>query len=93
MRDTRSNTPSWSLSGSASDFVSDASSFGSEALGWTPALTDDQMGALAGDATVAGVNGLRDSALLARAMAGHTGGAATVSAALELLVSEDTPVG
>lgn len=93
VRDTRENAPAWSLSGSASDFASDAESFGSEALGWAPALVEDEMGALAGDATTAGVDGLRESALLARAVAGHEGGTATVSAALELLVSEDVPVG
>lgn len=96
--DTRLAAPAWSLSGQVSDFVtSDAtSSFGGQALGWTPAVSANTVDAVAGTAVLSGteaLTGLAASSTLAYAAAGHALGSVDVDATLALLAPSTTTQG
>ncbi|MDR2372958.1 MAG: hypothetical protein LBD77_02405 [Bifidobacteriaceae bacterium] len=92
--DTRPTGTEWSLSGQVSDFSGEAGAFGGQYLGWTPVVANAGAGAQAGAAVTAGADGgLGSARTLAFAAAGHTTGAATVAAALELKVPASTAAG
>ncbi|WP_188436133.1 glycerophosphodiester phosphodiesterase [Microbacterium murale] len=86
--DTRSNPSSpWTLSGQASAFEADTESFESSALGWTPRLTAEGAGAVAGERVAPGEgDGLSRSAVLVSAPSEEFKGleAAVVGADLDL---------
>lgn len=91
--DTRDGSPAWSLSGQVSDFTSGVSG---KYLGWSPRLTSEGAGAVAGGAVPSGLlagDGLRVPSLLASAPEGHPKGAATVGADLDLRLPTSTPGG
>jgi hypothetical protein len=92
--DTRAGGSAWTVNGAVSDFTGSAGSFGGSALGWTPALVDNTVGAVAGAAVTAGTgSGLSVSSTLASAPAGHPGGSVAIDAALALRLPLDTPAG
>lgn len=84
--DTRSNPSSpWTLSGQASAFESESDSFESSALGWTPRLTAEGAGAIAGEPIEAGVGeGLSGNAVLVSAPSDEFKGLETAVAAADL---------
>jgi len=84
--DTRSNPSSpWTLSGQASAFESDAESFESSALGWTPRLTAEGAGAVAGERVAPGEgDGLSRSAVLVSAPSEEFKGLETAVVAADL---------
>lgn len=92
--DTRSSAGAWTVNGSAGTFSSGSASFSGSALGWTPALVDNTVGAVAGPAVTAGSgSGLSAASTLVSAPAGHTAGSVSVDAALQLSVPRDTAAG
>jgi hypothetical protein len=94
--DTRADAPAWTISGAVGDFAAAGGtpSFSGSALGWTPAVSANTVGAVAGGKVVAGSgDGLSVSRTLASAAAGHPAGDVTVDAGLDLLVPLDTPAG
>ncbi|WP_265521885.1 HtaA domain-containing protein [Oerskovia flava] len=92
--DTRAGQPAWTINGSVGEFVAGDRSFSGSFLGWTPAVSQNTVGAVAGDAVVAGTGGgLTASSTLAWAPAGHAKGSATVDAALALELPLDTEAG
>ncbi|MGM7697691.1 glycerophosphodiester phosphodiesterase [Microbacterium sp. A84] len=84
--DTRVNpSSSWTLSGQASAFASAAGSFESSALGWTPRLTAEGAGAVAGEPVVAGAGGgLSQNAVLVAAPSDEYKGVDTAIVAADL---------
>lgn len=84
--DTRSSPSSpWTLSGQASAFESDAESFESNALGWTPRLTAEGAGAVAGERIAPGEgDGLSRSAVLVSAPSEEFKGLETAVVAADL---------
>lgn len=94
--DTRaggSGAYSWSISGSASDFVSSDGSFSAGYLGWTPSVSAAGAGVTAGTpvtSTLSGGAGLGSSATLASSTAAAS---ASVDAALSLVIPSDTAAG
>ncbi|ACZ31778.1 hypothetical protein Xcel_2764 [Xylanimonas cellulosilytica DSM 15894] len=92
--DTRAGTPTWSINGTVGDFTAGDRSFSGSALGWTPAVSANTGGAVAGDAVQPGVGtALTESRTLASAPAGHAKGSATVDAGLGLRIPLTTPAG
>ncbi|MHA7272168.1 hypothetical protein ACX80Z_01925 [Arthrobacter sp. TMT4-20] len=91
--DTRAEQPGWSLSGSVSEFSSGSGSFAANALGWTPTVANNTVGASAGQSVAPAAPGLARSAVLASASAGHASGSADISAGLSLLAPAGTPAG
>ncbi|MEV7973931.1 HtaA domain-containing protein [Cellulomonas sp. NPDC089187] len=92
--DTRSNGGAWTVNGSAGAFSSGSAQFSGSALGWTPALVDNTVGAVAGPTVVAGSgSGLSAASTLVSAPAGHAAGSVSVDAALQLSVPRDTEAG
>jgi hypothetical protein len=91
--DTRAGAPTWSVSGQVGDFTPALSG---KYLGWTPAVTTAGAGATAGGAVAPGIdtgNGLKDSAALGSAAAGHAKGTGTLGAELDLRVPAATAPG
>lgn len=84
--DTRSNPSSpWTLSGQASAFESGEEAFESSALGWTPRLTAEGAGAIAGEPIEAGVGeGLSGNAVLVSAPSEEFKGLETAVVAADL---------
>lgn len=95
--DTRLDVPAWTLTGQVGAFTSaGGQSFGGQSLGWTPALSQNTVGAVAGAAVAPGTGtdaGLAPSRTLVSAAAGHAKGSVAVDAALALLAPADTPAG
>jgi hypothetical protein len=90
--DTRVTLAPWSLSGQVTDFVAGTDSFGGDRLGWTPTVSANTVGAVAGTAVVPGT-GLKTAKTLAAAIQGHAKGSAELSALLNLSIPNDTPAG
>ncbi|GHH39135.1 hypothetical protein [Lentzea cavernae] len=87
--DTRAGSPVWSVSAQVSDFSAAGKSFDGKYLGWTPNVTENTGGAVAGTRTVSGFDGgqgLKQSATLGSAPLDHASGSALLGAALELKV-------
>src|SRR5690606_33764266 len=84
--DTRVNpSSSWTLSGQATAFASEDDAFEASALGWTPRLTAEGAGAIAGDPVEAGVgNGLASAAVLVSAPSDEFKGVDTAVVAADL---------
>ena len=84
--DTRVNpASSWTLSGQAKDFTAANGSFSASALGWTPRLTAEGAGAIAGDAVEAGIgDGLSRGAVLVSASSDEFKGLDTAIVAADL---------
>lgn len=84
--DTRVNpSSSWTLSGRASAFASAADSFESSALGWTPRLTAEGAGAVAGEPVAPGAGGgLSQNAVLVAAPSDEYKGVDTAIVAADL---------
>ncbi|MEN0128549.1 MAG: HtaA domain-containing protein [Brevundimonas sp.] len=98
VKDTRDNAPAFSLAGQAGNFRSadGAHTFGGQALGWTPKVTNNGAGALAGSAVSAGstaTSGLRSTSTLVSAATGHAKGEVTVGAKLDLVAPADVAPG
>ncbi|GAB2466623.1 HtaA domain-containing protein [Xylanimonas ulmi] len=92
--DTRAGTPAWSINGRVGDFVAGERTFSGSALGWTPAVSANAGGAVAGAAVPPGVGtALTESRTLASAPAGHAPGAVAVDAGLGLRIPLTTPAG
>lgn len=95
--DTRAEAPAWSIAGQVSDFTaSGGASFGGQALGWAPTVTENTVDALAGVTVAPGTgagDGLRSSATLASSAAGHAKGSVAIDAQLTLLAPIATPAG
>lgn len=92
--DTRASAGAWTVNGSAGAFSAGSASFAGSALGWTPALVDNTVGAVAGPAVAAGSgSGLSAASTLVSASAGHASGSVSVDAALALSVPRDTAAG
>jgi hypothetical protein len=92
--DTRSAGPAWSVAGQVGDFNQGALS--GKYLGWSPQVTTDGAGAVAGTAVAPGLtsgNGLTDASTLASARDGHDAGSATIGAGLDLRIPASTPAG
>ncbi len=91
--DTRAGAPVWSIAGQVGDFTNGLSG---KYLGWTPKVTVAGAGATAGAAVAPGIdsgNGLKDSATLGSATAGHPKGTGTLGADLSLKVPAETAAG
>lgn len=85
--DTRAEAPAWSVSAQVGDFSTGTTTFDGKYLGWTPSVSDNEGGAVAGAAVASGFdsgNGLKDSATLGSAAAGHTLGSSLLGADLQL---------
>ncbi|MBB5787694.1 hypothetical protein [Jiangella mangrovi] len=85
--DTRAEAPAWSVSAHVSDFSTGSATFDGKYLGWTPSVTENEGGAVAGAAVASGLdsgNGLKESATLGSAAAGHTLGSSLLGADLQL---------
>ncbi|UZN04338.1 purple acid phosphatase family protein [Cellulomonas sp. S1-8] len=85
--DTRRDAPAWSLSGQVSDFVSGDQTVDGKHLGWTPSVSENTGGAVAGAAVASGFvsgEGLSAPAVLGSAAAGHQRGSALLGAELDL---------
>jgi hypothetical protein len=85
--DTRAGAPTWSISGQVSQFSSGGETFAGKYLGWSPFVTENAGGAVAGAAVASGFdsgNGLADSSTLGSADAGHTLGSSLLGADLDL---------
>ncbi|GAB3162011.1 hypothetical protein GCM10027059_13660 [Myceligenerans halotolerans] len=92
--DTRDGAPAWSVVGTVTDFVAGTDTFDGSALGWTPSVSANTGGAVAGAAVPAGTaTGLTAGATLASAPTGHELGSVTADAALDLRIPLDTPAG
>lgn len=96
--DTRSAKPGWTVSGQVGEFSSGGSSFGSEHLGWSPAVVgqDDGQDATAGGSVAPGSaagDGLSASRPLASAPAGSGLGTADLGGGLDLHVPTSTDPG
>lgn len=92
--DTRADAPAFSVSGQVGSFRSGSNSIPASALGWTPSLVDNTVGAVAGDDVAPNQNGgLGTSRTLVSAPAGHASGSVQVSTGLELLAPANTPAG
>jgi hypothetical protein len=92
--DTRTSGSAWTVNGAVSDFAGSAGSFDGSALGWTPAVTSNTVGAVVGAPVAAGTgSGLSVASTLASAPAGHAAGSVAVDAALALRLPLDTPAG
>jgi hypothetical protein len=92
--DTRAAAGAWTVNGSATAFSSGAASFPGSALGWTPSLVDNTVGAVAGPTVAAGSgSGLSAASTLVSAPAGHSAGSVSVDAALQLSVPRNTAAG
>ncbi|RFA15382.1 hypothetical protein B7R21_05035 [Subtercola boreus] len=84
---------SWSISGQVGAFASGANTFGSEYLGWTPAVSNAGTGATAGSAVTSaltGGTGLATSATLASSSAAA---GADIDADVSLVIPSSTPAG
>ncbi|GAA2231443.1 hypothetical protein N1031_07735 [Herbiconiux moechotypicola] len=84
---------SWSIAGQVSDFTSTGSSFGADALGWTPSVSAAGPSVVEGaavDPALQGGTGLATSAGLASSTAAS---GATIDAELELVIPTTTPAG
>lgn len=91
--DTRENGPTWSVSGQVGDFGTDLSG---KYLGWTPAVSTEGAGAVAGAAVSTGLetgDGLTVASTLASADSGHETGSASVGADLLLQAPTTTVAG
>ncbi|ROS23155.1 HtaA domain-containing protein [Cellulomonas sp. PhB150] len=98
VQDTRAGAPAFSISGQVGTFsTADGShSFGGQALGWTPSVTANTVGAVAGGAVVPGTaatSGLKASSTLVSGAAGHALGSVDVGAQLRLLAPADAAPG
>ncbi|GAA1725090.1 hypothetical protein GCM10009809_21070 [Isoptericola hypogeus] len=92
--DTRAGSPAWNVTGTVTDFFAGGRSFSGSALGWSPAVSANTGGAVAGAEVAAGVgSGLKGGATLAWAPAGHAAGSVAVDAGLDLSIPLDTPAG
>ncbi|MEV0680804.1 hypothetical protein AB0I60_30250 [Actinosynnema sp. NPDC050436] len=94
--DTRLGAPAWSVSAQVSDFTAGATSFAGKNLGWTPAVTENTGGAVAGAAVASGFDrgpGLSAPATLGSAASGHASGSAKLGAELELKVPSSVGAG
>ncbi|WP_233549928.1 HtaA domain-containing protein [Cellulomonas rhizosphaerae] len=98
VEDTRVGAPAFSISGQVGTFstADGAHSFGGQALGWTPSVTANTVGAVAGGAVAPGsvaTSGLKASSTLVSGAAGHALGAVDVGAQLTLLAPADAAPG
>jgi len=96
VQDTRAGNPLWTLTAQVSDFVAGDQSVSGKYLGWTPEVTDNSGGAVAGAAVGSGFDGgdgLSVARTLASADAGHARAANVVGAGLDLKLPLDTPQG
>ncbi|MEU5691959.1 hypothetical protein [Actinosynnema sp. NPDC020468] len=87
--DTRVGAPAWSVSAQVSDFTAGTTSFAGKHLGWTPAVTENTGGAVAGAAVASGFDGgpgLATPATLGSAALDHPSGTAKLGADLALKV-------
>ncbi len=94
--DSRIGAPAWTVSGQVGDFAAGADSFDGKHLGWTPAVTENEGGAFAGDRVLSGLtsgNGLKDASVLGHAPAGHVAGSSLLGALLELALPVDVADG
>ncbi|WP_029290446.1 HtaA domain-containing protein [Cellulomonas sp. HZM] len=96
VKDTRDGAPAFSISGQAGSFLAadGSGSFGGQALGWTPKLSANSVGAVAGATVAPGTgNGLKASSTLVSGAAGHALGTVDVGATLDLLAPADAKPG
>ncbi|MWC00426.1 hypothetical protein [Agromyces seonyuensis] len=96
VQDTRAGNPAWTLTAQVSDFTAGGEDVSSKYLGWTPEVTDNAGGAIAGDAVASGFDGgdgLSVPRTLARADAGHARSESAVGADLDLKLPLETPQG
>ncbi|KAA9107987.1 hypothetical protein [Microbacterium rhizomatis] len=96
IQDTSAGNPAWSLTTVVSNFQAGGQTVSSKYLGWTPALLENNGGAVAGPAIPSGYDegdGLSVTRTLASAPAGHARGASVATADLELKLPLDTPQG
>lgn len=93
VEDTREDAPAWSISGQASAFSAGSDSFGAQALGWVPSVTDNTVGAVPGAPVTPGDGGLATSRTLVSAPSGHDLGSVLVTTVLNLLAPASTPAG
>ncbi|HWJ85959.1 MAG TPA: HtaA domain-containing protein [Cellulomonas sp.] len=98
VEDTRLGAPAFSISGQVGTFstADGAHSFGGQALGWTPTLSANTVGAVAGAAVAPGTSataGLKASSTLVSGAAGHALGTVNVGATLDLLAPADAAPG
>lgn len=94
--DTRAGGPAWSINGTATDFFASggSASFPGSSLGWSPSVTENTGGAVAGPLVRPSTgSGLTAGATLVSAPAGHAAGSVTADAALDLRIPLDTPAG
>ena len=87
--DTRLESPGWSVAAGISDFRADDKVFEGKYLGWTPKVTENTGGALAGAPVTSGFvagDGLSVPATLGSAPDGHEKGSALLGADLDLQV-------
>ncbi|MEV0893968.1 HtaA domain-containing protein [Promicromonospora sp. NPDC050262] len=94
--DTRAGGPAWSINGTATDFFATggSASFPGSSLGWSPSVSENTGGAVAGALVRPGAgSGLTASATLVSAPAGHASGSVTADAALDLRIPLETPAG
>ncbi|WP_285106275.1 HtaA domain-containing protein [Promicromonospora sp. MEB111] len=94
--DTRAGGPAWSINGTATDFFATggSASFPGSSLGWSPSVSENTGGAVAGALVRPGAgSGLTASATLVSAPAGHAAGSVTADAALDLRIPLETPAG
>jgi len=87
--DTRLESPGWSVSAEVSDFRADEKVFDGKYLGWTPNVTENTGGAVAGAPVASGFvegDGLSAPATLGSATDGHEKGSALLGADLDLQV-------
>lgn len=86
--DTRAHPAgTWSITGRADEFRAGDESFGSEALGWTPAVRHEGAGAVAGEAVTPRVDGgLAESSVLAAAPSDEFKGLDTAVIGADLLL-------
>lgn len=98
VKDTRENAPAFSIAGQIGNFTTaDGShSFGGQALGWTPKLSANTAGAVAGAVVAPGTSatsGLRTTSTLVSGATGHALGEVTVGADLDLVAPADAAPG
>jgi hypothetical protein len=92
--DTRTGGPAWSINGTATDFFAGSSSFPGSSLGWSPSVTTNTGGAVAGPVIRPSTgSGLTAGATLVSAPQGHAPGSVTADAALDLRIPLGTPAG
>ncbi len=96
IQDTRAGNPEWALTAQVSDFTAGGETVSSKYLGWTPAILENEGGAVAGAPVASGFDegeGLSVARTLASAAEGHARGSSVAGAELELDLPLDTPRG